>query len=87
LRQFAQEVGISGDEVVLGDDHHRVTEVSEHLQTTPRQFQPPLDRLVRIGDAADGEHLRFPMWRGQLAPQEFWGILFDQNLGLEIKAS
>ena len=58
--QLSQHVRIPRHELILGDDHNGVTEVGKHSQAAPRQLQTTFDRLVRISDPADGEHLWFP---------------------------
>ena len=52
----------------------------------PRQPEPPLDGLIRVGDAAEGEHPRLPPRRHQLPPQELGHVVLDEDLGLEIQA-
>ena len=46
----------------------------------------PFDRLIRIGDAADRDHLRLPSRRGQFTPQQCRRVLFHQDLRFEIES-
>jgi hypothetical protein len=83
--QLTQQVNIPRDQVIFGDDDHRISEFREHGRTGPRQLQPPFHRLVAIRDAAHRQRLRFPLWRGKLAPQQPRRLRFDHDPALEIQ--
>ena len=72
LGQFPEEVDVPCDQVVLGDDANRVSELRQHLQAPPGELEPALDGLVAVGDAAHRQELRLPSPGGQLLPQQVW---------------
>ena len=53
----------------LGNDRHRITKFGQHFETTARDTQLFLNRLIRIGHAAHHERLRFPTRRLQFHAQ------------------
>src|SRR6266542_1535231 len=71
--------------MVLGDDQRRVAEFGEHLDASAREPELALDRLIRVGHAGDGDHLRSPLRASELRAQQLWGVMFDENLRLEVE--
>src|SRR5205085_6317864 len=61
-------------------------ELGEHLETTARQLEPALHRLITIGDSAHRNNLRFPFRGRKLCAQKFGGILFYHDFTLEIQS-
>jgi hypothetical protein len=53
---------------------------------TPRDLEPPLDRLIRVGHAAHDQHLGLPQPRRELLSQQLGRILLDEDLGFEVEA-
>ena len=64
----------------------RIAELGEHVEAAAGDLQLPLDRLVGVGHAADGDHLRLPLRRRQLLAQQLRRVLLDQDLRLEVEA-
>src|SRR5262249_27780712 len=56
-----------------------------HLEAAPRQTELALDRLVRVGDAGNGDHLRLPAFPRKLLAQQRRRVALDENLGLEVQ--
>ncbi len=84
--ELGEDVGVARDQRVLGDDADRVAELGQHLEAAPRQLQRPLDRLVAVGDAAEGHHLRLPRRRRQRRPEQLRRVLLDEDPRLEVEA-
>src|SRR5690242_18068407 len=53
--ELLEEVDVSEDERRAGENCHREPAPLQYLQTSPRDSVPRLDRLVRVGRAAE-EH-------------------------------
>jgi len=86
FRQFRQQVGIAGDEVVLGEDGDGVAAFGEDFETTPRQLDAPLDGLVWVGRCPDGQRGGPVTWGGKFPAQQGRGVFFYEDLGLEVQA-
>ena len=85
-RQFAQQVNIPRDQLVLGDEADRVAEFGQDFETTARDFQTPFDGLVRIGHAAHRQDLRPPAGRGKFLPQQRGRIFLHHDLRFKIES-
>src|SRR6188768_4325990 len=72
--------------MALRDDGYRIPELRKNFQTPAREFQPALDRLIRIGHAAEADRLRSPGLREQFLPKEIRRVLFDEDACLKIEA-
>jgi len=84
--EVGEDVDVTGDERVLGDDADRIAELGQHVEASPGQSQRPLDRLVTVGDPAHRQHLRLPRRRRQGRPQQLGRVLLHEDAGLEIEA-
>ncbi len=63
--QLAEQVDVPGDEEVLGGDRHGIPELGQHRETTARQLQAALHRLVGVGDTTQQDGLRWPTRRAE----------------------
>ncbi len=78
-------IDIPRHEMTLRDDCHRIAKLGEDLEASACDLQLPFDRLIRIGNAADRDHLRFPSRRAQLFPQQRRRVLLHENARLEVE--
>ena len=85
LRHAGQDVEVPHHQVVLGDDRHWMSALEKHLQAGTRDPQPPLHRLIGIGDAAQSERLRLPGASGQRLLQQFGGVGLHHDPALEVE--
>ena len=83
---LAQDIDVPGDEVVLGDDRDRVHEIAQHLEAAAREFEPPLDRLVGVGDSRDGQHPRPPGAPGERGAEQLGRTVLDEDPALEVES-
>ena len=84
--QLTKQIDVARHGMALRDDADRIPELDEHLEARARELQPPLDRLIRIGDATEADALRRPRLRQELLAQERRGVLLHENLALEVHA-
>ena len=84
--EFAEQVGVSGDEVIFCDQRDGVAEFREDFEATPRDLHSPLDGLVHVGDAAHGDGLRRPAFFRERLAEEIRRAVFDQDAALEFDA-
>ena len=52
-RHLGEDVEIALDQRRFGDDRHRVAEIAQHFEDRAGDAEPPLDRLVGVGVAAE----------------------------------
>src|SRR5204862_1252902 len=57
----------------------------EHFDAAARDAEPALDRLIRIGHAADRDRLRLPRLLVELFAQELRRVFLHQDLRLEVE--
>ena len=65
----AQDVEVTKDQGVLGDEADRLLELGGDLQTAPGQPVRPLGGLVAVGDSRDGNRLALPALPREEFPQ------------------
>src|SRR6185503_16074607 len=63
-----------------------IAKLRENGDAAPRDPELSLDRLIRIGDAADGDRLRLPAFLVQLFAEQRRRIFLDHDLRLEVEA-
>ena len=85
IRQLTQKIDVSRHKPVLGNDCNRIAKLCEHFETTARDPQFLLDRLIRIGHAAHHQHLRLPAWRLEFRTQQLRRVGFHHDLVFEIE--
>ena len=86
LSKIHEDIEIAQNEVVLRNDLYRITEFPEHFEALAHDFQPALNRLVRIRDTGKHQHLRQPPWFHQFISQKLRSVLLDQDPGFEIQS-
>src|SRR5438093_7972220 len=89
-RDTTQQIDIARHEWTLRDDHDRKPGVfSEHLEHAPRNAEPPLRRLIRIGcrpndDAFLAEQCEVPIRSVAERPAQYvGGVFLDEDSPLE----
>src|SRR5689334_21938143 len=83
--QPGEDVDVSSDQQVLGNNDCGIPEVGKHFKATSRQFQPPLDGLVAISYSAQSNDLWLPFWRQKLLSQQLRRVFLHHNLRLKIQ--
>jgi hypothetical protein len=83
--QFAEEIDVAGDEVVLGDNGDGVAELREDFEATAGDLEFSLDGLVGIGHPAADEGFGLPAGAIEFAGEEFGSVFFDHEAGFEIE--
>ncbi len=80
------EVQVALDQRRLGDQRERVPRLVQQLQHRTRQAQPAFDRLVGVGDGADGDRPRPVAAGAQRGAQALGGVDLGHQPGLEVQA-
>ena len=83
--RLTENIDIAGDERILRDDADRVAKLAADFEAPPCDLQVALDRLIRIGDAAEVHRGRLPFLGQEFAAQQFRRIVFHHDLGFEIE--
>jgi hypothetical protein len=84
--ELLQDVEITGDEGVLGDDGDRIAKFEKDFETTARDLKSTLDGLVTVGVAGEGDDLWLPGLLAEGVTQQFGGVLFDEDACLKVDA-
>src|SRR5688572_16984062 len=72
--------------MVLGDDAHRIAELSKDFETLPGEAEFSLDRLIDVGDSTHRDHLRFPTLFGELGAQQFRCAWLHQDAAFKFQS-
>ena len=84
--EVAQKIDVACNKTVLCDDRHRIAKSGQHFETAASNAQLSLDRLIRIGHAAQHQRLRLPPRRFQFTAQQLWRACFHHDLAFEIES-
>jgi hypothetical protein len=82
---LAQDVEVTDDQGVLGDEADRLLELGGNFQAATCQPELPLGRLIAIRVPRDGDGLGHPFRSGEELAEQLRGVLLDEDLGLEIE--
>ena len=85
-RELREQIDIARDQMILGDDADGIAELRQDFQALAGDLQLTLDRLIAIGDAADGDRARLPLGRIELFAQQLRRIFLDEDFGFKIQA-
>jgi len=85
-RELGEHVDVAGDEMVFGDDGDGIAEFGEDFEAAASEFEAAFDRLIAVGDAAEGDDFGLPFFGGKLFAQEFGSVFLDHDFGFEIEA-
>ena len=66
LCELREQIHVARDEPVLRDDLHRIAEVGEDAETTPRDAEPAFDGLVRVGVGTQRNRMTWLAYKTQI---------------------
>ena len=69
----------------FGDDRHRVAEITQHLEDRAGDAEPPLDRLIGVGVAAERDRPADVVFLAQLGGQQRRRLRLVEDAALEIE--
>lgn len=84
--EVLEQIEVSGDQMVLGDEHHGIPALGHDLQASPCHLELLFDRLVGICDARAGEAHWLVAGSGEFCPEQAGGFGFDHDLAFKIIA-
>ena len=79
-------IDVSRDHRVFGDDANGVSTVGQYFETTAGNAKHAFDGLIRVGDAAHSNRLRFVTALLEFAEQELRCVFFNKDAGFEVEA-
>jgi hypothetical protein len=83
-RHLRNQVEVPRDEMVFRDDAERVPELGQHLDASARDLEPPLQRLIGIGDPAHRDFLYLVRALHELGAKKRRRIHLGENPRLEV---
>ena len=84
--EAGEDVRITRDEMVLGDDADRIAKIQKDFQTRSTQFELSFYGLVAIRVAREGDGLGDPGRLSKRLPEEERRISLYENLRFEVQA-